>query len=278
MPSKRALWAAHDDCGSARAFLLSLSSKPIIESMTETATASGPQEDSRSGTAPSLPRVIAVDGSAASGKSSVGRLLATRLGYPFLDTGVMYRAITFAALDSQTDITDEAALGHLAESVRIAVTLIGSGSGSAASVSVDGTDVTAFLRRPDVEESVSLVSRVPAVRDALVRQQREIAEEKAIVMAGRDIGTVVLPNADLKLYLDASVEERAGRRHREFEALGRDLTREEVLGDLRRRDQIDTERDVSPLRPADDAVIVNTDGLSLDEVMARVVEIVESRS
>jgi len=243
--------------------------------MSETATAAGADRETPSGTLNHLPRVIAVDGSAASGKSSVGRLLAARLGYPFLDTGVMYRAITFAAIDAATDTADETALGQLAESVSISVTLIDARSGSETIVSIDGRDITASLRRPDVEGAVSLVSRVPAVRDALVRQQREIAEQKAIVMAGRDIGTVVLPDADLKLYLDASVEERAGRRHREFESLGRSLTHEDVLGDLRRRDQIDTERDVSPLRPADDAVIIHTDGLTLNQVMARVIAIVE---
>ena len=245
--------------------------------MSETATESGAPEDSRSGAAHALPRVIAVDGSAASGKSSIGRLLAARLGYPFLDTGVMYRAMTFAAIDAGTEISDEIALGRLAQSISISVALVGAGADSKTSVAVNGRDVTSSLRRSDVEDVVSLVSRVPAVRDALVRQQREIAEEKAIVMAGRDIGTVVLPQADLKLYLDASVEERASRRHREFESLGRDVTHEDVLGDLRRRDQIDTERDVSPLRPDTDAVIINTDGLSLEEVMARVIAIVERR-
>ena len=246
--------------------------------MSETATASSPQEDRRSVDPPPRPRVIAVDGSAASGKSSVGRLLAAHLGYPFLDTGVMYRAMTFAALDSATDISDEAALGRLALSISITVTLNGTGTDRETNVAVNGRDVTSALRRSDVEEAVSLVSRVPVVRDALVSQQRKIAEKKAIVMAGRDIGTVVLPHADRKLYLDASVDERAGRRHREFESLGRDVTHEEVLGDLRRRDQIDTERDVSPLRPAEDAVIINTDGLSLEQVVARVIAIVESRS
>jgi len=243
--------------------------------MNETATESGAPEDSRSGPAHALPRVIAVDGSAASGKSSIGRLLAARLGYPFLDTGVMYRAMTFAALDAGTDIADEVALGRLAQSISLSVTLNGAGTDGETNVSVDSRDVTSSLRRSDVEEAVSLVSRVPVVRDALVSQQREIAERKAIVMAGRDIGTVVLPHADLKLYLDASVEERAGRRHREFESLGRDLSHDEVLGDLRRRDQIDTERHVSPLRPAADAVIINTDGLTLEQVMARVIAIVK---
>jgi len=222
-----------------------------------------------------VPRVIAVDGSAASGKSTIGRRLAARLGYPFLDTGIMYRAITYAAIHRHVTISDASALGELARATRIDVGLPSPGSAESASISVDGKDVTSRLRTPDVEESVSLVSRVPDVRDALVRQQRQIAADKAIVMAGRDIGTVVLPAADLKLYLDASLDERARRRHREFEAIGRSVSHEEVLEDLRRRDQIDSERAVSPLRPADDAVVIGTDHLTLDDVMLRVIAIVE---
>jgi len=221
------------------------------------------------------PRVIAVDGSAASGKSTIGRRLAARLGYPFLDTGIMYRAITYAAIARGVDAGDGPALGDLARKVRIDVGLPGPGSKEDASISVDGNDVTSRLRLSDVEESVSLVSRVPEVREALVRQQRLIASGRAIVMAGRDIGTVVLPNAELKLYLDASPIERARRRHREFESLGREVSHDDVLKDLRRRDQIDSERAVSPLRPADDAIVIGTDGLSLDEVMLKVVAIVE---
>jgi len=137
--------------------------------MSETVTTSDAPEESRSGAEHALPRVIAVDGSAASGKSSIGRRLAARLGYPFLDTGIMYRAMTFAAIDSSTDISDEAALGRLAQTAKISVSLAGSGSGSETVVSVDGRDVTSSLRRSDVEEAVSLVSRVPAVRDALFR-------------------------------------------------------------------------------------------------------------
>jgi cytidylate kinase len=245
--------------------------------MSETATAAGAQEEAPSRAIRRLPKVIAVDGSAASGKSSIGRRLAAHLGYPFLDTGVMYRAVTFAALKRRVDVTDDGALGSMSRELNLDVDVPEPGSEGETLISIDGSDVTPYLRRQDVEDAVSLVSRVPGVRDSLVRQQREIAARKAIVMAGRDIGTVVLPGADLKLYLDASLNERAVRRHREFESLGREVTQEDVLADIQRRDQIDSERDVSPLRPADDAVVINTDGLTLDEVFERVVTIVEGR-
>ena len=223
------------------------------------------------------PRVIAVDGSAASGKSTVGQRLAALLGYPFLDTGVMYRAVTWAALHRGIDVHDQATLGDLAALVRLEVGPPAPGSTESCTIAVDGTDVTDELRKPNVEDAVSLVSRVEDVRSALVRLQREIAGRQDMVMAGRDIGTVVLPDADLKVYLDASPEERARRRHQEFAARDRNVSEEIVLADLRRRDQIDSERSVSPLRPADDAVIINTDGLDLDEVLRRVLELVEGR-
>ena len=233
-----------------------------------------------------LPRTIAVDGSAASGKSAVGRRLAAKLGYPFLDTGSMYRAITWAALRRGIALGDQQALGDLASALNMEVSLADPGSMDGASISVDGEDVTSQLRQAEVEEAVSIVSRVAGVREAMVRLQREIAagqtpvlsRAEGIVMAGRDIGTVVLPDADLKVYLDASIEERAGRRHREFATLGRSATQQMVLEDLRRRDQIDSQRAVSPLRPAEDAVIIDTDGLSLQEVVQRVLALVEARA
>ena len=221
-----------------------------------------------------MPRVIAVDGSAASGKSTIGRKLAEKLEYPFLDTGLMYRAVTLAALERGVDVNDHYALGGLASSVRLEVGPPAPGSVETCSISIDGKDVTAQLRRADVEDAVSLVSRVPGVREALVQQQREIAGRQAMVMAGRDIGTVVLPDADLKIYLDASIGERARRRHAEFSTHGRAVTKEIVLEDLRRRDQLDSQRAVSPLRPAKDAIVIKTDGLSQDEVLQRVLRLV----
>jgi len=230
------------------------------------------------GGARAAPRVIAVDGSAASGKSTVGRRLAEKLGYPFLDTGLMYRAVTLAALDRGIDVSDHRALARLAAGRRLEVGPPQAGSNETCSIIIDGVDVTSQLRRADVEDAVSLVSRVAGVRDALVRQQREIAGRQAMVMAGRDIGTVVLPEADLKVYLDASISERARRRHAEFSTHGRSVTRDIVLEDLRRRDQIDSERSVSPLRPASDAVVIRTDGLTQEEVVAKVLRLVDGAS
>ncbi len=245
--------------------------------MGETATAAGLEEGEHSRYDRNLPRVIAVDGSAASGKSTVGRELAARLGYPFLDTGIMYRAITYEALERGVNLSDRRSLSRLASTVQMLVRLPDAGSGDNAAVTIDGKDVTSGLRRPDVEDAVSLVSRVAGVRDAMVRLQREIAARRAIVMAGRDIGTVVLPEADLKVYLDAPIEERAARRHREFERVGRDVTEEAVLDDIRRRDRIDSQRTLSPLKPAPDAVLIDTDDLTLDQVVAGVLALVEAR-
>lgn len=244
--------------------------------MGEIAAATGVDEAEPSQARRPRPRVIAVDGSAASGKSTIGRRLAAFLGYPFLDTGIMYRAITYAALRRGIPLSDDDALSRLASGVRMDVGLPDPGSDGDATIEVDGEDVTAKLRSPAVEDAVSLVSRVSGVRSALVEKQRDIAAHRSIVMAGRDIGTVVLPHADLKIYLDASLRERASRRHREFARLGRDVSREAVLEDIRRRDQIDSQRSVSPLRPADDAVIIETDGLDLDQVMERVLALLEA--
>ena len=221
------------------------------------------------------PGLIAVDGSAASGKSTIGRQLAARLGYRFLDTGIMYRAITWAALKRGIDVHDSVALADLASSIDTIVELPEPGDQSPARISVDGCDVTDHLRAPEVDENVSLVSRVAGVREALVQRQRAIAEPGRIVMAGRDIGTVVLRDAALKVYLDASPEERARRRHADFVASGRPVTEDAVLQDLRRRDQIDRERDASPLRPADDAVKIDTDGLTQEQVLERVLRLIE---
>lgn len=222
-----------------------------------------------------IPRVIALDGPAAAGKSTVGRQLAAKLGYPFLDTGAMYRAITWTALRRGIDLSDDDALSELAASVPMGIAPPAPSSIEACTITIDGDDVTSMLRRPEVESAVSLVSRVPGVREALVRAQQELAGQRPLVMAGRDIGTVVLPEADLKVYLDASLEERARRRYQELSALGQEVTEEMVLEDLRRRDRIDSRRSVSPLRAAKDAIVIDTDGLTLDEVVQRVLEQVE---
>lgn len=246
--------------------------------MTERAAAAAAGEGHTSPRGAALPTLIAVDGSAASGKSTIGRQLAARLRYRFLDTGIMYRAVTLAALDGGIDVHDPDALTDLAASLDIRVELPEPGSDGSACILIDGTDATPHLREPAVDEHVSIVSRVPGVREALVSKQRALAAEGRIVMAGRDIGTVVLPRADAKIYLDASPEERARRRHKEFEKSGHSASRDAVLQDLNRRDQIDMERDVSPLKPADDAVVIDTEGLTQEQVLERVIEVVEGGS
>jgi len=211
---------------------------------------------------------IAIDGPAASGKSTVGEALAERLNYLYLDTGVMYRAVTWAALERDISTEDEEATKRLAEQIRIEINEATEDDGRQYTVLVDGVDVTWAIRTPAVDAHVSTVSAHPGVRQALVPKQRRVALEEPVVMVGRDIGTVVLPDADLKIYLDASVEERARRRWQELQDRGKgEVVYQDVLESMRRRDRIDTNRDASPLRPAEDAVIIDTTDLSEKEVV-----------
>ncbi len=215
------------------------------------------------------PSIIAIDGPAASGKSTLGLRLAQDLGYLFFDTGVMYRAITWIALERGVDVRDEAAVTALAESAPIDVAPASKPDGRACDVLVDGRDITWETRRPEVDGNVSVVSAFAGVRRALSQQQRRIGMRGRVVMVGRDIGTVVLPDADLKIYLDASAEERARRRYEEILARGGQADYDEILYKVRERDRIDSTRAVAPLRPADDAVILDSDKMNADEVFAR---------
>ena len=219
---------------------------------------------------PSPPTKIAIDGPVACGKSAVGMIVARRLGYRFLDTGMMYRAFTWLVLVRGVDPEDEAGVAKLAKEVKVEVTATLPGSEESGRVLVDGEDATAFLVRPDVEAAVSLVSRLPVVREAMVRLQREVSEDGEIVVAGRDIGTVVLPDASLKVYLEASRLERARRRYEQARLRGQEITLKSVLDELERRDGIDSSRETSPLRAADDAVVLPTDGLNPDQVVERI--------
>jgi len=182
----------------------------------------------------------------------------------------MYRAVTWAALRAGISIEDEVGVTELAKSLLIQVTPPTQDDGRQYTVYADGQDATWAIREPAVEEFVSEVSAYPGVRRALTEQQRRIAASGHMVMVGRDIGTVVLPDADLKLYIQASVEERARRRYKECQTRGENVTYEEVLTSMRRRDQIDSQRTHAPLRPADDAVIIDTNGLDIEEVMDRI--------
>ena len=225
---------------------------------------------------PTKPSAIAIDGPAASGKSTIGELLARRLGYLYLDTGAMYRAVTWVALDQGIDISDdeEEAITALAESVEINITRPTVDDGRQYTVYANGQDVTWEIRRPEVDANVSPVSAYPGVRQALTDQQRRIGRRGRIVMMGRDIGTVVLPEADRKIYLAATAEERARRRYREILERGEEADYKKVLSAMRRRDKIDSEREAAPLRPADDAIIIDTTGLSIAEVLVKVEELV----
>jgi cytidylate kinase len=213
--------------------------------------------------------VVAIDGPGSSGKSSVGAAAALELGYRFCDTGLLYRAATWLALKRGVPADgDPANLVALVPEIA----LVPDANGRLAHVSVDGEDVTADVHTPRVDEAVSAVSRVGELRAALLAYQRALAAEPGgIVMAGRDIGTVVLPDADLKIFLDASVEERARRR---TEERGLDPDSPEarfILAQLRRRDDLDQNRAVAPLRPADDAVHIVTDGNEFEDTVAAVV-------
>lgn len=216
------------------------------------------------------PITIAIDGPAASGKSTIGGLLADFLGYVYFDTGVMYRAVTWVALQRGVAIEDEQALTALAQSLRIEVVRPTVDDGRQYTVLADGEDITWEIRHDDVNLGVSPVSTYPGVRTALVDQQRRIGHSGRIVMVGRDIGTVVLPDADLKIYLDATVEQRAQRRYLEMVERGEQADYASVLASVERRDEIDSGRALSPLRPADDAHIIDTTCLDVRGVMERV--------
>jgi cytidylate kinase len=212
--------------------------------------------------------VIAIDGPVASGKSAVGLQLSRDLGYHLVDTGMIYRALTWLALHRNVDLEDEEALTRMAHAASFEVAE--PDENGRTGVIIDGIDVTDLLRLPEVDRSVPLVSRVPGVRAATLIFQRTLAGHGRLIMLGRDIGTVVLPDAPCKVYLDASAEERARRRHLELKQNGVERPYEEILGELRARDEMDSNRHASPLKAAADALVINTDGLSLDEVIERV--------
>lgn len=216
-----------------------------------------------------LPSIIAIDGPAASGKSTLGFRLAEVLGYLYFDTGLMYRAVTWLAINRGIDVNDEAAVTRLAEDVPIEVTAPSLEDGRACDVVVDGHDITWEIRKPEVDANVSVVSAYPGVRKALTTQQRRIGMRGRVVMVGRDIGTIVLPEADLKIYLDASPKERAHRRHKEIVGRGGRANYEDVLEKVIDRDRIDSTRAVAPLKPAADAVILDSDTLNADEVFEK---------
>jgi CMP/dCMP kinase len=221
------------------------------------------------------PLVIAIDGPAGTGKSSVSRELARELGARYLDTGAMYRIVTLAVLRAGVDLADTPSIEAAATHVPLSVGY----DPDEDKAYLDGEDVSGEIRGGEVTSAVSAVSAVPAVRARLVGLQRELAEGSgSVVVEGRDIGTVVLPDADVKIFLTASAEERARRRNAQNVAAGRPDDYETVLADVRRRDHLDSTREVSPLRAADDALIVDTSDMSESEVVAHLLDLVRQRA
>jgi CMP/dCMP kinase len=221
--------------------------------------------------------IVAIDGPAASGKSTVARAIASDLGMAYLDTGAMYRALAVEALRRCIALDDADALSEMARSAAIRFSHV-DGSGLPTHVEIDGRDVTAEIRTPEADRAVTPVSAVPGVRAALVDQQRRISrEQRDTVLEGRDIGSVVFPHAGLKIFLTASAEERARRRTLDMERRGAGMTYDEVLADLRRRDTHDSSRSASPLIKADDAIELDTTGMTVKEVVAFVEDLAARR-
>lgn len=218
------------------------------------------------------PRLIAIDGPVAVGKTTIGLLLAYRLGYSFVDTGTMYRALTWKALKLGINLEDEDKLARLAANTKIKFV-----ANKNLGILVDGEDVSDEVRRPEVERGVSLVSKVIGVRRAMVKEQRRMAQRGRLIMAGRDIGTVVLPRAGLKIFLTASPEERARRRYLELSNQGETADYKVILNELLRRDEIDSQRAVSPLKPAEDAKIIDTESLSPEQVVQKILALMEAQ-
>ena len=220
--------------------------------------------------------IIAIDGPAASGKSTVAKAVARRLGVRHLDTGAMYRAVTWLALERGVSTGDAEALARIAEENPVSFEYLSDGP-IADVVRIAGYDVTTAVRTPDVDADVSAVSAVSAVREALVARQRELADARDVVAEGRDIGTVVFPLAEVKVFLTASAQERARRRRIDLAGQGVEVDEAEVQARLERRDAYDSSREVSPLAAAGDATLLDTTGLTVEQVVDAIEALVEAR-
>lgn len=213
---------------------------------------------------------IAIDGPAAAGKSTVAKVVAKKLSYVYIDTGAMYRAITYAALEQKVDIENEEQLMEVVKNVNIEFQQ----GENTQLVFLNGQDVSEVIRTPDVTNRVSIVAKHRLVREEMVRRQQELAEKGGVVMDGRDIGTHVLPDAEVKIFMLASVEERAERRHLENMNKGFDSNLDQLKEEIAQRDKLDSEREVSPLKKADDALELDTTSLSIEEVVQKIMSIV----
>ncbi|QCC39756.1 (d)CMP kinase [Bacillus sp. DU-106] len=213
---------------------------------------------------------IAIDGPAAAGKSTVAKVIAKELSYVYIDTGAMYRTLTYAALEQKVDIENEEQLMEVVKNVNIEFQQ----GENTQLVFLNGQDVSEVIRTPDVTNRVSIVAKHRLVREEMVRRQQELAKKGGVVMDGRDIGTHVLPDAEVKIFMLASVEERAERRHLENLNKGFDSNLEQLQEEIAQRDKLDSEREVSPLKKADDALELDTTSLSIEEVVQKIMSIV----
>jgi len=216
---------------------------------------------------------IAIDGPAAAGKSTVAKIVARKLSYLYIDTGAMYRALTWKALQEKIAVEDEDRLYRLLSRTEIILKQ----DGGVQKVFVDGVDVTEEIRFPEVSKHVSIVAKHKKVREEMVKRQKELARAGGVVMDGRDIGTHVLPDAEVKIFLKASVAERARRRHYENLAKGIPSNLQEIEREIAKRDEIDSNRSVSPLKKADDAIEIDSTKLTIEEVVDRIMAVVKER-
>ncbi|MDD6923323.1 MAG: (d)CMP kinase [Veillonellaceae bacterium] len=212
--------------------------------------------------------VVAIDGPAGAGKSTVSQLAAKKLGYTYIDTGAMYRAVAWKTLQQEKEVTDELILDVVKDiNVRLHY------DGNKTVVVVDDVDITGEIRTPEVSHIVSQVAALGPVREKMVDLQRKMAAEGGVLMDGRDIASHVLPNADVKIFLTASIDERAKRRYKEMKEKGFDVELDKLKADIRARDKADSEREISPLVRVDDAVLLDTTGMSIDEVVAVIIKL-----
>jgi len=212
---------------------------------------------------------IAIDGPAASGKSTTAKQIAQNLNYLYIDSGAMYRAVTLAVLEAQINIKNESEIALLAD--KIVIKLEGQRT------FLNQRDVSEAIRQPEITSVISVISAHPSLREIMVRKQQEMAADGGVVMDGRDIGTVVLPDADVKIYMLATVAERAKRRFEELAAKGITMTLDDIKHDILQRDRLDSEREIAPLKPAIDAVIIDTSHMTIDQQVAKVMQVIDIR-
>ncbi|WP_102345754.1 (d)CMP kinase [Bacillus sp. Marseille-P3661] len=216
---------------------------------------------------------VAIDGPAAAGKSTVAKKVAEKMSYIYIDTGAMYRAITYKALTENIDINDETTLVNMVLHTHIELKSVDEGQ----RVYIDGIDVTENIRSNEVTNKVSIIARYQGIREHMVKKQQEMAVGGGIVMDGRDIGTHVLPSAELKIFMVASVEERAKRRYEENIQKGFQANLEKLKEEIALRDKLDSERTVAPLRKAEDAIEINTTKMSIEEVVEKIIQLIQER-